>query len=93
MTSEFSTLLKCRSHPSNNLAFVKFISKSSPKPLAVATISAFFILFKADFVGVSESFKDDLYKLSFSLGVDEPPNKREKNPFFLLSLVSLIIFA
>ena len=38
---------------SNNLTFVSFISNSRPKSAAVATISAFFILLRADLEGMS----------------------------------------
>ena len=56
-------------------------------------MSAFFILFKADFVGNSTDSKGFSAATSLSLDAVEPPNNLEKKPFFSLSLFSLIIIA
>ena len=74
------------------------MSNSRSFSFAIATISAFFILFKADLFGILTvsaivccSFLASLCLVS--LGALKPPNILEKKPFFLFSLLSLIIFA
>ena len=84
---------KCSSHAFNKFGLVKPISNSSPLSLAKATISAFFILFKADFVGNSIDSTGFSAATSVSLDAVEPPNNLEKKPFFSFSLFSLIIIA
>ena len=69
------------------------MSKSSPCALAESTISAFFIFFTEDNVGISSFSIGVGFALLLSLDVLEPPNSLAKKPFFLLSLLSLIIFA
>ena len=103
--SDWSSLLesKCKNHASTNLALVRLISKSSPFSLAVSTISAFFILFKADLdktsvitlpsAGISSISWTELTSFLDSLGASELPNNLAKKPFFFLSLLSLIIIA
>jgi len=52
-------------------------------------MSAFFILLRADFVGISLVSSILVSSFFGSSGADEPPNNREKKPFFLFSLLSL----
>ena len=87
-----SDLLKWLSHASSNFAFVSFISSSSPFSFAAKTMSAFFILLRVDLVGISVVFIELISSFFGSLGEEKPPNNLEKKPFFLFSLLSLIMF-
>ena len=69
------------------------MSKSSPCAFAESTISAFFIFLTEDNEGISSFSIEVGFVLLVSLGVSEPPNNLLKKPFFLLSVLSLIIFA
>ena len=69
------------------------MSSSSPFSLATATMSAFFILLRADLEGISTVSNSLTSSFFGSSGDVEPPNNREKKPFFLFSWLSLIIFA
>ena len=85
--------LKCISHSSNSFAFVRLISRSNPLSFATDTMSAFFILLSTDFDGISDDSLTEISALFILSDDSEPPNSLEKNPFFLFSLLSLIIFA
>ena len=89
--------VKCNSHASINLGFVRLISRSNPWSFAESTISAFFIFFTAVSEGISFDSVDGVSVLLISLDVSEdvsePLNNLAKKPFLLLSLLSLIIFA
>ena len=56
-------------------------------------MSAFFILLSADNEGNSADSSVDTTLVLVSSDELEPPNNLEKKPFFVLSLLSLIMFA